>query len=106
MNATLTQAKPGPKSLEKVREFFRAEAPRLAEKYTLRVDGFFGSYARGEQTPESDVDVLVSFERVPGLIELIGIENDVSERLGVKVQMVHNDGSPFLKRIEDDLVPL
>ena len=48
----------------------------------------FGSYVRGEQTPESDVDILVSFDEVPSLLKFVGIENYLSDLLGVKVDLV------------------
>lgn len=48
----------------------------------------FGSYVRDEQTPESDLDVLVTFDETPGLLEYISLENHLSDLLGVKVDLV------------------
>ncbi len=49
----------------------------------------FGSVVRGEAGPDSDIDVLVEFERghVPGLLRLAGIERELSDLLGAKVDM-------------------
>ena len=47
----------------------QAEKARLAEQYRVRSLGVFGSYARGEAGPESDLDVLVEFDEPPSLFE-------------------------------------
>ena len=48
----------------------------------------FGSFARGENSKDSDVDVLVSFRELFGLLKLVRIERELSEKLGVKVDLV------------------
>jgi len=48
----------------------------------------FGSYARGEQSNTSDLDLLVSFRDVFGLLQLVHIERGLSELLGRKVDLV------------------
>ena len=50
--------------------------------------GLFGSYERGEQTAESDIDILVNFKETLSLLQLIRIENELSELLGRKVDLV------------------
>jgi predicted nucleotidyltransferase len=50
--------------------------------------GIFGSYAREEHTPESDLDILVKFRNGITLLQLIRLENELSEKLGVKVDLV------------------
>jgi len=50
--------------------------------------GVFGSYVRGEQSPSSDLDILVEFN---GAIKLLGyarLENELSDKLGIKVDLV------------------
>ena len=49
----------------------------------------FGSAVRGDYSPESDLDVLVEFEpaRIPGLIKLAGMEIELSEIFGRKVDL-------------------
>lgn len=58
----------------------------------------FGSFARGEETPESDVDILVEFDhRYPiGLLRYAGMWREIEERIGRKVDLVE-DGTllPF-----------
>jgi predicted nucleotidyltransferase len=50
--------------------------------------GIFGSVARNEETPESDIDILIKFGNVPSLFEFVRMENDLSEILGRKVDLV------------------
>ena len=50
--------------------------------------GIFGSYARGENNPESDLDLLVNFNKRINLLDLIGLEQDLSEKLGIKVDLI------------------
>ena len=48
----------------------------------------FGSFARGEEHENSDVDILIDFNGQVDLLELIGIEQELSELLGFKVDLV------------------
>ena len=50
--------------------------------------GIFGSYVRGEQTEKSDLDILVSLRRRIGLLQFVRMERELSELLGVKVDLV------------------
>ena len=50
--------------------------------------GIFGSYARNEQTKESDLDILVNFGETISLLDIIGLEQELSEKLGVKVDLL------------------
>ena len=50
--------------------------------------GVFGSYARGEENDISDLDILIDFDIKVDLIELIGIEQELSELLGIKVDLI------------------
>ncbi|HDR89783.1 MAG TPA: hypothetical protein ENN63_09190 [Bacteroidetes bacterium] len=59
----------------------------LKEFHPERI-GIFGSYAREENTHESDLDILVRFKDGITLLQLIDLENQLSEKLGVKVDLV------------------
>lgn len=50
----------------------------------------FGSFARGEETPDSDVDILVEFDhrRPIGLLRYAGMWREIEERVGRKVDLV------------------
>jgi len=50
--------------------------------------GIFGSFARGDNKKGSDIDILVEFKEAPSLLTLIKLENDLSEIIGVKIDLV------------------
>ena len=50
--------------------------------------GIFGSYARNEETENSDIDILVKFKKGITLLQLIRLENELSDKLGIKVDLV------------------
>jgi len=52
---------------EKITEILRERYPYLVSQYGIRRIGLFGSYAKGKQTEDSDVDILAEFERPIGL---------------------------------------
>ncbi len=58
----------------------------------------FGSVARGEETPDSDVDLLVEFTRPKGLLALVGLEQELEAALGRKVDLLTPAAlSPYLR---------
>lgn len=69
----------------------REALPRLTEEHSVESLELFGSYVRGEQKEGSDLDVLVTFREAPGLIQFIRLEDQLSELLGVQVDLVMKD---------------
>ncbi len=61
----------------------------VCRRHRIRKLSLFGSALKGTVRPDSDIDLLVEFEpnRVPGLIALAGIEIELSELLGRKVDL-------------------
>lgn len=86
----------------------REELPFLAAHYQVASLGLFGSYLRGTQRPDSDLDVLVSFSEVPSLLRLIEMENYLSDVLGVKVDLVLREAlKPRIgERVLHEVVPI
>lgn len=83
--------------LKFVEGIMKKQMKHLKEKYFVKRLGIFGSYSRGEETPESDIDILVEFSEVKSLLELIGIENELSEALKIKVDLLTEKAiSPYL----------
>ena len=75
-------------------------------KYNPEIIGLFGSYSRNENTETSDIDILVRFKESISMFQLIRIENDLSEKLGIKVDLVTEGAiknSRLKSRIEKDL---
>jgi predicted nucleotidyltransferase len=61
------------------------------KKYKATLRGIFGSYARGEAGEDSDIDILVEFEKSATLLDLAGLGNFLEEKLKHKVDLVsHN----------------
>ena len=59
--------------------------------------GVFGSYSRGEQKEKSDMDILVEFSRRKSLLDLVRIERQLSQIIGVKVDLVTEGSvSPYI----------
>lgn len=48
----------------------------------------FGYYTRNEQTDNSDLDLLINFESKINLRDIIGLEQELSEVLGIKVDLI------------------
>jgi len=86
------------KTKEDILKTLREEFPFLKERYGVRKVGLFGSYSRGEAGEESDIDLLVEFERPIGFFGFIGLEEYLKERLGAKVELVTEEAlKPLVK---------
>jgi predicted nucleotidyltransferase len=94
-------------TLEEVRQR-RDEIERLASRRGARALRVFGSVARGEARPDSDLDLLVSFEPQRTLLDLAGLELDLEDLLQCDVDVVEEGGlSPYMEdRILAEAVPL
>lgn len=62
--------------------------PLIASRYKTKEIGLFGSFARGEQSEDSDIDVLVEFEEGADLFDLVGLADYLEEALQQKVDVV------------------
>ncbi|GAB4192023.1 MAG: nucleotidyltransferase family protein [Coleofasciculaceae cyanobacterium] len=80
------------KTLDEIKEILHQYKPMIRDKYKVSELGIFGSYIRGEQNEESDVDLLIDYEEAPSLLQLIDLENYLSDRLGIKVDVVTKRG--------------
>jgi len=66
-------------------------------KYGAKKIAIFGSWGRGEQKSESDIDILVEFSERKTLLEFVKIERELSELLGIKVDLLTEKSiSPYL----------
>jgi uncharacterized protein len=86
----------------------QAHFPDLADRYRLSSLAFFGSRVRGDERPDSDLDVLARFQETPSLFTILALENELSDLLGIKVDLVlHNSLRPAVARqVLSELVPL
>jgi predicted nucleotidyltransferase len=88
------------KRIEEVKAKLESLKPLLKERYQVETIGFFGSFARGEQTKKSDIDILVEFSQ-PNTIDLfdfIDLEEFLSKKIGLKVDLVTKNAlKPLIK---------
>jgi predicted nucleotidyltransferase len=84
-------------NVKTIDQLLREIKPFLKEKYKVGKIGYFGSYARGEQTEESDIDILVEFSEPIGL-EFVELKFYLEKILELKVDIVTpNALKPVLK---------
>ena len=88
--------------LEEIKSGIRKNMSILRDKYKVKTIGVFGSYIRGEQGKESDIDILVEFYETIDLFTFIELEDFLSETLGIKVDLVMKD--TLKPRIKDNIL--
>ncbi|MEN3013451.1 MAG: nucleotidyltransferase family protein [Endomicrobiia bacterium] len=72
----------------------------LKDKYKVKSIGIFGSYLKGSQNKKSDFDILVDVYDPPDLFTFIEIENFISEKLKIKVDLVMKPSlKPYIGKI-------
>jgi uncharacterized protein len=76
------------KTSSDIEKILKENIQNLKQDYRLNSLGIFGSFIRDEQNQNSDVDILVDFEKPISLIKFIKLENDLSKILGIKVDLV------------------
>ena len=79
------------KSLDELITKLKDMLPFLSKKYQIQTLEVFGSYVRGDEKEGSDLDLLVTFTQVPSLFRFIEIENFLSDKLEIKVDLVMKD---------------
>ena len=86
----------------------RNDILRLASQHGASHVRVFGSLARGEAGPSSDIDLLVQMEEGRSLLDLIELSQELESVLQRKVDILTDDGlSPYLKeRIQAEAIPL
>jgi len=84
----------------------RLEKNYLSSKFGVEEIGVFGSYARGEETADSDVDILIKFKK-PSFDALMGAYLYLEKILNKKIDLVTKHrhlSSRFLKIIEKEII--
>jgi hypothetical protein len=66
----------------------RNQINELVHRHHGRSVALFGSVARGDDTPESDIDFLVEFDKGSSLFDLMDLQEALQELLGVPVDVV------------------
>jgi predicted nucleotidyltransferase len=86
----------------------KTKVAKVASQYGVEQVFLFGSYARGEARPDSDIDICIKKGNVRTLLELSGFYLDLEESLGQKVDVVTTESlqGDFKRNIEKDLVAI
>ncbi|MFH1773752.1 MAG: nucleotidyltransferase family protein [Methanobacteriota archaeon] len=86
-------------------EIFKKIAQVLKNQGARKI-AVFGSYVRGEERPGSDIDIIVEFLERKSLLDIVGIEQELSDVLGVKVDLLTEKSiSPYLiDRIKKEMM--
>lgn len=88
------------KTYQEIKEILTENKERIKGNYRVKRLGIFGSYVRGEQREDSDVDVLVTFDEPISLLKLVNFENYLQDITGIKVDVVpENSIRPELRDI-------
>ncbi len=82
------------KDLETIKSELAQEINFIQSEYKIKELGIFGSYARNEQKENSDLDILIDYvpNFSPSLIKFLSLENYLSDKLGIKVDLVMKNG--------------
>ena len=89
---------------KKVIKILKKEFPHLVSEYGVKKIALFGSYAKGMQTGDSDIDILVEFEKPIGL-KFVEFGEYLEKLLGVKTDILTPAGIEGIriKKIADDI---
>jgi hypothetical protein len=76
---------------------YKEHINKIAFKHGVRSIRVFGSFARGEETVDSDIDLLVELEPKRSLLDIISMKYEIEDLTGRKVDVVTAKGiSPYL----------
>ncbi|MEW6654530.1 MAG: nucleotidyltransferase family protein [Bacteroidota bacterium] len=79
------------KDLNEILSILRELLPHISQKYEIASIEVFGSYVKNQQNINSDLDILVSFSRVPSLLKFVELKNYLSDMLQLNVDLVMKD---------------
>lgn len=90
--------------LQEIKNILGAKKEYYHEKYGVSELAVFGSYTRDDYTEDSDIDIMVSFDRRIGL-GFVRLAREIEEHLGKKVDLVSKRGIKprYFEYIKEDL---
>ncbi|MEA3493695.1 MAG: nucleotidyltransferase family protein [Candidatus Margulisiibacteriota bacterium] len=89
-------------NLKETKNIISTHKPLLKDRFRVKSISIFGSLLRGEQTKESDIDLLVEFYETIDLFKFLDLEEYLSKILGRKVDLVMKD--TLKPRIRDGIL--
>jgi len=93
-------------SKNEIINLIKAEKSFLKENYGVLNIGLFGSYAKDQQTPDSDIDFLVEFEK-PRFDWIAGLNIYMEKKFERKIEIIRKqtlNKSRFFERIEQEII--
>ncbi len=80
-------------------QLIKKNAVPIFKRYRVKRASVFGSVARGEATPKSDVDLLLEMPREASLFDFLALKNDLEDALHTPVDLVEYEAvKPALER--------
>ena len=76
------------KTISEIKKILKNQIERLRLDYGISELGIFGSYIKNLANENSDLDLLVNFQKPISLLKFIKIENELTDLLGIKVDLV------------------
>jgi len=91
--------------LNEIKSRLAKQKVRLIQEYPIKSIGIFGSFARGQQTQESDVDIMVEVSGDIG-IRFIDLADELESIVGIRVDVVSKNGikEKYLKSINSEII--
>lgn len=77
--------------LDEINRILKEHKKEVRRKYNVTKIGVFGSYVRGEQKTQSDIDILVSFSGIPDVFKYMELEEYLKRLLRRKVDLVRKE---------------
>ncbi len=74
--------------IEEIRKIVAEDKDEIRKQFKAEIKAIFGSYARGDNNADSDLDLLVDLEHGADLFDLVGLQQFLEDRLGCKVDVV------------------
>ncbi len=90
------------RSLEEIKQQLQELKPTLKKRFGVETIDIFGSYARGEQTEKSDLDILITYSGAVSLFTIYDLKKYLRRKLHLKVDVI---SKAFLnKHIKDQVL--
>ena len=79
--------------LNEIMALLKKQKKLLEKKYKIKEIGIFGSYTRGDQTPQSDLDILVNYaDDSVDIFDFLDLKEYLSDLMQIDVDLVMKDG--------------
>ena len=83
---------------EEILKTLAKDKPELQKRFKVHKIALFGSYSRGDQQADSDVDILITLDPERSLLDLIALKQEMEDLLGCKVDVVTEASvSPYIR---------